>query len=179
MVSGNYFLMLGASAATGRTLGPSDEHPSSAGVPVVLSHRFWTRAFANSRSILGATLIIQGKPFVIAGIMQKSFFGTRIDESPDVWLPLSAQPLLSNKSLTDPDPDRHFAILAGCNPALCSRRRNRSSSASTAPSIGGRTRTIRVRRVLSSLLLTPLSRSAIPSAMPSRSWCGAWARCCS
>ena len=118
MVSGNYFSMLGASAATGRTLGPSDEHPSSAGVAVVLSHRFWTRAFANSRSILGATLIIQGKPFVIAGIMPKSFFGTRIDESPDVWLPLSAQPLLSNKSLTDPDPDRHFAILARLQPGV-------------------------------------------------------------
>jgi predicted permease len=118
MVSGNYFSMLGASAATGRTLGPSDEHPGSAGVPVVLSHRFWTRAFANSRSILGATLIIQGKPFVIAGIMSKSFFGTRIDESPDVWLPLGAQPLLSNKSLTDPDPDRHFAILARLQPGV-------------------------------------------------------------
>ena len=112
MVSGNYFSMLGAAAATGRTLGALDERPGATGVPVVLSYRLWTRAFVNSRSILGATLVIQGKPFVIVGIMPQSFFGTRIDESPDVWLPLSAQPLLSNKSLTDPDPDRHFAILA-------------------------------------------------------------------
>jgi predicted permease len=118
MVSGNYFSMLGATAATGRTLGPSDEHASTAGVPVVLSHRFWTRAFANSPAILGSTLTIQGKPFVIVGIMPQSFFGTRIDESPDVWLPLSAQPLLSNKSLTDPDPDRHFAILARLQPGV-------------------------------------------------------------
>jgi predicted permease len=112
MVSGNYFSMLGATAAAGRTFGPADERPSAAGVPVVLSHRFWTRAFANSPTILSSTLIIQGRPFVIVGIMPKSFFGTRIDESPDVWLPVSAQPLLSSKSLTDPDPDRHFAILA-------------------------------------------------------------------
>ena len=110
MVSGNYFSMLGATAAIGRTLSPSDEHPSATGVPVVLSHRFWTRAFANSRSILGSTLTIQGKPFVIVGVMPQSFFGTRIDQSPDVWLPLSAQPLLSKKSLTDPNSDRHFAI---------------------------------------------------------------------
>src|ERR1700758_2721984 len=47
-------------------------------------------AHVDVRPILGATLIIQGKPFVIAGIMPQSFFGTRIDESPDVWLPLSA-----------------------------------------------------------------------------------------
>ena len=111
MVSGNYFSMLGATAAIGRTLGPSDERVN-AGVPVVLSHRFWTRAFAKSRSILGSPLSIQGKTFVIVGIMPQSFFGTRIDQSPDVWLPLSAQPLLSKKSLTDPDSDRHFAILA-------------------------------------------------------------------
>ncbi len=112
MVSGNYFSMLGARPDIGRALGPADEHPSAAGVPVVLSHRFWTRTFANSTTILGSTLTIQGKPFVIVGIMPKSFFGSRIDESPDVWLPLSAQPPLSNKSLTDPDSDRHFAILA-------------------------------------------------------------------
>jgi predicted permease len=118
MVSGNYFSMLGATAAAGRTLGPADEHTSVTGVPVVLGYRFWTRAFANSRNLLGSTLTIQGKPFVIVGIMPKSFFGTRIDESPDVWLPLSAQPLLSNKSLTDPDPDRHFAILARLQPGV-------------------------------------------------------------
>jgi predicted permease len=112
MVSGSYFSMLGAAAATGRTLGPADEHTSATGVPVVLSHRFWTRAFANSPTLIGSTLTIQDKPFVIVGIMPQSFFGTRIDESPDLWLPLSAQPLLSNKSLTDPDTDRPFAILA-------------------------------------------------------------------
>ena len=112
MVSGNYFYMLGAGPDIGRALGPADEHSSATGVPVVLSHRLWTRAFANSPTILGSILTIQGKPFVIVGIMPQSFFGSRIDESPDVWLPLSAQPLLSNKSLTDHDPDRHFAILA-------------------------------------------------------------------
>jgi predicted permease len=118
MVSGSYFSMLGATAAMGRTLGPADEHAGASAVPVVLSDRFWTRAFANSRTLLGSTLTIQGKPFVIVGIMPKSFFGTRIDESPDLWLPLSAQPLLSNKSLTDPDPDRHFSILGRLQPGV-------------------------------------------------------------
>ena len=118
MVSGSYFSMLGATSRIGRTLGPSDEHASSTGVPVVLSDRFWTRAFANSSTILGSTLTILGKPFTIVGVMPKSFFGTRIDESPDVWLPLSAQPLLSAKSLTDRDPDRHFAILARLQPGV-------------------------------------------------------------
>ena len=118
MVSGNYFSMLGARPAVGRALDTADERTTATGVPVVLSYRFWTRAFANSRNLLGSTLTIQGKPFVIVGIMPKSFFGSRIDESPDVWLPLSAQPLLSSKSLTDPDPDRHFSILARLQPGV-------------------------------------------------------------
>jgi predicted permease len=118
MVSGNYFSMLGARPGIGRALGPADEHAVASGVPVVLSHRFWTRTFANSPTILGSMLTIQGKPFVIVGIMPKSFFGSRIDESPDVWLPFSAQPLLSNKSLTDHDPDRHFSILARLQPGV-------------------------------------------------------------
>lgn len=116
MVSGSYFSTLGATAAAGRALGPSDEHASAAGVPVVLSYGFWRRAFAGSRNAVGSTLTIQGKPFIIVGIMPQSFFGTRIDQSPDVWLPLSAQPLLSSKSLTDPDTDRHFAIFARLAP---------------------------------------------------------------
>ncbi len=168
MVSGNYFSMLGASAATGRTLGPSDEHPSSAGVAVVLSHRFWTRAFANSRSILGATLIIQGKPFVIAGIMPKSFFGTRIDESPDVWLPLSAQPLLSNKSLTDPDPDRHFAILARLRSGVTLVQAQQEFAAVYRAIQLNVLRKTRARRALWYPSPRAASRSVIPSGTRSR-----------
>jgi hypothetical protein len=38
--------------------------------------------------------------------MPERFFGTTLDSSPDLWLPLSAQPLLSQKPLNDPEPDR-------------------------------------------------------------------------
>jgi hypothetical protein len=44
--------------------------------------------------------------------MPERFFGTTLDSSPDLWLPLSAQPLLSQKPLNDPEPDRRFSIIA-------------------------------------------------------------------
>jgi hypothetical protein len=40
------------------------------------------------------------------------FYGTSLDSNPDLWLPTSAQPLLSNKALTDPEPDIFFFIMA-------------------------------------------------------------------
>jgi hypothetical protein len=110
MVSGNYFSLLGIVAERGRTLGQADEQEGAGTIPVVLSHRFWAREFGSSASVIGSTLSLQGQPFTVVGVMPQRFFGTTLDSSPDLWLPLSAQPLLSQKPLNDPQPDRHFAI---------------------------------------------------------------------
>jgi predicted permease len=116
MVSGNYFAMLGVTAEAGRTLEPADDEAHTGSVPVVLAHRFWVKDFGGSRAILGSTLVLQGRPFVVVGVLPGSFFGTSIDSSPDVWLPLSAQPLLSSKPLSDPEPDIMFSILGRLRP---------------------------------------------------------------
>jgi predicted permease len=110
IVSGSYFSMLGAKAELGRVLTQVDES-AGAEVPIVLSHRFWVREFGKSAAALGATLYVQGKAFTIVGVMPQRFFGTRLDASPDFWIPLAAQHLLSAKSLTDPDSDRGFSII--------------------------------------------------------------------
>ena len=110
MVSGSYFSMLGAKAELGRVLTQADEAAGTE-VPVVLSHRFWVREFAGSAAAVGAILYLQGKPFTIVGVMPQRFFGTRLDASPDLWIPLPAQRLLSDKPLTDADPDRQFSVI--------------------------------------------------------------------
>src|ERR1700761_5674452 len=110
MVSGDYFSMLGGQAALGRVLTRADESAGSA-IPIVLSHRFWQLEFGGTASVLGAPVTLQGKRFTVVGVMPAHFFGTRLDASPDFWLPLSAQALLSNKSLTSIDADRSFSII--------------------------------------------------------------------
>ena len=102
--------MLGAKAELGRMLTKQTSQRARKS-PVVSSHRFWVREFAKSAAALGATLYVQGKAFTIVGVMPPRFFGTRLDASPDFWIPLSAQHLLSEKSLTDPDSDRGFSII--------------------------------------------------------------------
>lgn len=110
MVSGNYFALLGARAELGRTLTAADDSAATS-IPIVLSHRFWARESSALSAVPGAILHLEGKPFVVVGVMPERFFGTKLDASPDFWLPLAAQAVLSNKALTDPDPDQQFSIL--------------------------------------------------------------------
>jgi ABC-type antimicrobial peptide transport system permease subunit len=112
MVSGNYFSVLGVSAEQGRTLAPSDDRPGGGEIPVVVSHRLFQQQFGNSAFRPSQSLYLQGVPFSIVGVMLERFYGTSLDSSPDLWLPTSAQPLLSNKALTDANSDIFFSIVA-------------------------------------------------------------------
>ena len=110
MVSGNYFQVLGVAPQLGRVIGPADEQPASP--PVVISHQMWMNRFGGSPSAVGSVISLQGQPFVIAGVMPRGFLGTSLDSSPDLWLPFSAQPLLSKTPLSDPQSDRYFGLIA-------------------------------------------------------------------
>jgi predicted permease len=85
MVTGNYFRLLGVAAAEGRMLTASDERS------VVLSHRYWQRAFGGE-PVLGRTLRITKSAFTIVGVAPQEFFGVSIGDAPEVWVPLSVQP---------------------------------------------------------------------------------------
>src|SRR5436190_17423134 len=88
-VSGNYFKMLGVSAAAGRTIEDSDEQPSAESV-AVLSHPFWQKRFGGDTSIIGKSVRLNNVPVTIVGVLPPSFIGIqRLAESPrDVWIPL-------------------------------------------------------------------------------------------
>lgn len=118
MVSAGYFALLGVQAELGRTFDSADDGPHAGDVPVVLSHHFWVNREGASPGVIGSTLIVQGKPMIVSGVLPPAFFGASLDASPDLWLPLSAQPLISKKSLTDPEPDTTFSILGRLRPGV-------------------------------------------------------------
>ena len=78
------FEMLGARPALGRVFFPTEEAPSTEPV-VVLSHSMWQRQFGGQADVLGRTLMVDGKPFTVVGVMPQAF------HFPDVqtlfWLP--------------------------------------------------------------------------------------------
>jgi predicted permease len=112
MVSGSYFEILRANPQLGRMLDHGDERITSTEIGVVVSHAFWTRALSGSYNVLGSSLKIQGKPFRVIGVTREGFVGISLDSPADLWLPFSAQSLLSERSLRDPDSERTFSIFA-------------------------------------------------------------------
>ena len=87
LVTGNFFHVLGVSAARGRTLTPSDDELGGRTV-IVLSHRAWSRYFESDPGVLGRVVQVNGVPFQVVGVMPEGFRGLTV-APPDFWAPLS------------------------------------------------------------------------------------------
>jgi predicted permease len=88
LVTGNYFQVLGVTAALGRTLTPSDDQPG--GPPaVVLSHRAWALHFESDPGVLKRAVRVNGAAFQVVGVMPEDFRGLAAVAPPDYWAPLS------------------------------------------------------------------------------------------
>jgi predicted permease len=85
-VSGRFFGTLGVTPLLGRTLAP-EENVAGRDRVVVLSRRLWSERFGGDRAIVGKTLTLEGKPFVVVGVMPSAFAFP--SASADVWVPIS------------------------------------------------------------------------------------------
>lgn len=88
LVTGNFFHVLGVSAARGRALTPSDDEPGRPPV-IVLSHRAWVQYYASDPGVLDGTYRVNGTSFRIVGVMPEGFRGLEVIAAPDYWAPLS------------------------------------------------------------------------------------------
>ena len=111
-VSGNYFDLLGVKAQLGRVFDTSVDGGPSA--QAVLSDHFWASRFARNPGIVGQTLRISNGEYTIIGVAPKGFFGTRVGEIPDLWIPVTTQPQFSTADfISITDPQSHFLNLIG------------------------------------------------------------------
>jgi predicted permease len=69
-VSSSFFDVLQAPAAVGRTFRTNESNRDV----VVLSHRLWVEQFDADASVIGTTVVLNGRARVIAGIMPASFY---------------------------------------------------------------------------------------------------------
>ena len=68
--------MLGAKPLLGRLLLPEEDKPGKPDV-AVLSERVWKRLFNSDPAIIGKTIVLNGNPFIVAGVLQRGFMLTQ------------------------------------------------------------------------------------------------------
>ena len=88
--SAAFWPALDVGATAGRVFGPDEETPGRDGV-AVLSEIFWRQRFGGT-PMIGRAILIDGRPFVVAGIVSP-----RYPLAVDVWVPLA----LSSKDWED------------------------------------------------------------------------------
>jgi MacB-like periplasmic core domain len=91
LVSGTYFSTLGVQAVTGRVLTDEDDGTRDGNPVAVASYRWWSQRLARDPLVLNKKIKIRSTILTIVGVAPQEFFGTKVGESPDLWVPLSMQ----------------------------------------------------------------------------------------
>jgi predicted permease len=87
IVSQNYFTVLGVRPFAGSLDCQQDE----AGNVVVLGFNYWRREFGAEPGAVGKAMQVQGKPVTIIGIAPPEFFGMKVGEEADFYMPSPAR----------------------------------------------------------------------------------------
>ncbi|HJU66515.1 MAG TPA: ABC transporter permease, partial [Gemmatimonadaceae bacterium] len=84
-VSSALFDLLGVRPILGRTFAPGDE-PLEQNRVIVLGYGVWQRRYGGDRSIVGKSIIADGIPYTVIGVMPPGF---AFPERGQVWVPLN------------------------------------------------------------------------------------------
>ncbi|MDQ3518364.1 MAG: ADOP family duplicated permease, partial [Gemmatimonadota bacterium] len=90
LVSANFFEATGVPMALGRGFSSEEARAEREPHVVVVSHTFWQRNLEGDPNVLGRTLVLNGEPYTIVGVLPpklRSVAGYGI--SPNVYLPLN------------------------------------------------------------------------------------------
>ena len=79
-VTSNYFRVFGLRPTLGRLFDSSDEQGLNR---VVLSHSFWSEVFSGDSAVVGASISLDGQPYLVVGVAPEDFVGALRD--PDLW----------------------------------------------------------------------------------------------
>ena len=89
LVSGSYFGVLGIAPALGRLLVSSDDAVDGEADVAVLSYEYWRNALGGDPAVVGNTLVVNGKPLTIVGVVPADFHGTTLDFRPQIYVPIT------------------------------------------------------------------------------------------
>ncbi|MBZ5720392.1 MAG: ABC transporter permease [Acidobacteriia bacterium] len=91
MVSADFFQVLAVRPLLGATFTDESFHQAAQG-PVLLSYGVWQRRFASNAAVLGTSVLVQGEPRRIVGILPPGF---DFPDSVGLWIPLAGEMALA------------------------------------------------------------------------------------
>ncbi len=74
-VSGNFFNAMGVQPELGRFIAPSEGAPSTMNPVLVLGYNYWRTRFAADPHVVGRSVLFDGRPVTVIGVVRKDFHG--------------------------------------------------------------------------------------------------------
>ena len=105
-VTSNYFVELGAAPLLGRLLDEREDRADAEPI-LVLAEDLWKSRFGGDPSIVGQTVRVNDRPFVIGGVAPSTFVG--LDDRGAAWIPLAQHSIAFEGSTVLQDP-KGFAV---------------------------------------------------------------------
>jgi hypothetical protein len=84
-ISQGLFEVLGIAPKLGRTITAEEDRPETNNV-VLISDSLWQRRFGSAGSIIGQTLMVDGRARTVVGVMPPGF---KFPETAEVWVPMA------------------------------------------------------------------------------------------
>ena len=94
-VSGSYFPVLQVQPAAGRLLNPTDDQTIGGHPVAVLGYAYWENKLGKDPSVVGQSIVVNGKPMTILGVAPQGFEGTTLGNRPDIYVPITMRTALS------------------------------------------------------------------------------------
>ena len=86
LVSADYFPLLRARAAMGRTFLPEEDRTSDTHRVALVGYGLWQRRFGGSSALLGQTIQLNDGNYIVVGVMPEGFRG--VSDDAEIWLPM-------------------------------------------------------------------------------------------
>jgi putative ABC transport system permease protein len=97
-VTAGFFDVLGAQAALGRTFTPDEDKPGNDKV-IIISHALWQRRFGADPKLIGKTVLVNGGPCQVVGVMPADFKhpNPEANKRVEIWQPLGVDYLKAGR----------------------------------------------------------------------------------
>ncbi|MGC2635899.1 MAG: ABC transporter permease [Acidobacteriaceae bacterium] len=171
MVSGNYYSALEVRPQLGRGIQEADDGAVGSGPVVTISDGFWAKRFGRSPAVIGKSILVNAKPLTIVGVNPRGFTGAfSAQESPDIYFPLSMQPIVSpmdlgneSKTLLETDAMWWLLVMGRLKPGVPAATANAALNVELNAAVRG-TMTVKKDSQVPRLVLEDGSRGQNPFA---------------